>query len=215
MSERLLDLAMMNTMRCRFVSCLLAAVFGVALVQSGCATRIPVVLSEVAATDTLAFGRVHVTLSGPTTRAYPPTLRFFEVVNETTGERFRVDVQSDDASLFLKLPPGEYELSRVVINEGAFQAASNPGPLFRVEPDQINYVGTWQFGVASPTYDRKVLLSVANEVEAASRELETRYPELRGRGILTRLPDPPESITRLYEVDPYPLIWWFRRHHTS
>ena len=185
------------------------------LVHVGCATRLSPIPSNVHPAETVAFGRILIVLTGPTTRAFPPELRFFELVGKETGERYRVDVHSADAAIVLKLPPDQYELSRILINEGAFQAMATPGPTFRVNEGGINYIGTWQFGVASPTYDRKVLFSLGGDIERASEDLFGKYPQLAERALFTELPMPADTVTRLYEVDPYPLFWWFRRHHTS
>lgn len=183
--------------------------------QVGCATRVASTAPSLEPSDSLAFGRISVGLTGPTTRIYPPMVRFFEVTNHDTGERFRIDIQAVDSKLFLKLPPGSYELSRIMINEGAFQSLANPGPLFKVEPRKANYVGTWRVGVGSPTFNRKISVTIADDLSVASQELLSRYPRLSMPSITNQLPTPTESVTRLFETEPYPLIWWFRRHHTT
>lgn len=136
-------------------------------------------------------------------------------MNHDTGERFRIDVRAVDSKLFLKLPPGAYELSRIMINEGAFQSLATPGPTFNIEPRKVNYIGTWRVGIGSPTYNRKISVTIANDLSVASQDLLARYPRLSTPSITNQLPTPTESVTRLYETDPYPLIWWFRRHHTT
>ncbi len=181
----------------------------------GCATKLATIAPALEASDSVAFGRITVGLSGPTTRIYPPMVRFFELTNHDSGERFRIDVLDDDSDLFLKLPPGSYELSRIMINEGAFQSLANPGPMFKVEPRKANYVGTWRVGVGSPTFNRKISVTIADDLSVASQELLSRYPRLSMPSITNQLPTPTESVTRLYETEPYPLIWWFRRHHTT
>ncbi len=187
----------------------------VCLLNAGCATPIASVPLELHQDDTVAFGRVRVFLTGPTTRAFLPEMRFFELVSQETGNRYRIDIGSADAPMYLSLPPGKYELTRIMINEGAFQAMANPGPTFLVRPNRLNYVGTWQFEVSSPTYDRKVQLSAVMNLDKAIQDLRARYPKLSAAHVHALPLKPGSSVARLHEVDPYPLIWWFRRHHTS
>ncbi|MGH7256548.1 MAG: hypothetical protein ACREI3_12325, partial [Nitrospirales bacterium] len=78
----------------------------------------------------------------------------------------------------------------------------------------VTYLGTWRLGVSSPRYGREVLLSFVEELEETWPIVVDRYPGLRDRPITTVLPNPVLSETRLYEVPPYPRIWFFRRHHT-
>ncbi len=193
----------------------LALVLVLSAWQLGCATRVAPAAGSLEPSDSVAFGRIEVGLTGPTTRIYPPMVRFFELTNRDSGKRFRVDVQAVDSELFLKLPPGTYELNRLMINEGAFQSLANPGPTFSIEPQRANYVGTWRVGVGSPNFNRQISVTIANELPAASEALLSRYPRLSSPSIISQLPTPTESVTRLYETEPYPLIWWFRRHHTT
>ena len=184
----------------------------------GCATRVDPSPQQLAETEGLAFSRVRTVLTGPTTRAYLPELRFLELYNRTTKERFRIDVQQADSVIYLQLPPGEYELSRIMINEGAYQSAAAPGPVFRIPQipnGGVTYLGTWRLGVSSPRYGREVLLSFVEELDETWPIVIDRYPGLRDRPITTVLPNPVLSETSLYEVPPYPRIWFFRRHHTS
>lgn len=192
-----------------------AILLGCCLVLAGCATRLGPVPKAVTGKETIAFGHIAARLTAPSTRAYPPEIRFLELFNRETDERFRIDVQAAESRLVLAVPPGTYELSRIMINEGAFQAMANPGPTFRVATGTVTYIGTWTFGIAAPTYDRKIALTVSDDLGEAKAELASRYPSLSTRSITTELPTPPDSVTRLYETDPYPLIWWFRRHHTT
>lgn len=193
----------------------LALLLLVAAWQVGCATRVAPTAPSLEPSDTVAFGRITVGLTGPTTRIYPPMVRFFELTNHDSGQRYRIDVKAVKSELFLKLPPGTYELSRIMINEGAFQSLANPGPTFTIEARKANYIGTWQVGVGSPTFNRRISVTVGDDLAAASQDLLARYPRLSTPSITSQLPTPTESVTRLYETEPYPLIWWFRRHHTT
>lgn len=185
------------------------------LLLAGCATRVAPAASELKGNETIAFGRIAARLTAATTRAYIPEVRFFELIRHETGERFRVDVQAADAPLVLTLPPGTYELGRIMISEGGFQAMADLGPTFHVGADTVTYIGTWTFGIAAPTYDREIALTVSDELGQAREKLSSSYPALSARSITSALPSPQKSVTRLHETDPYPLIWWFRRHHTT
>jgi hypothetical protein len=165
--------------------------------------------------SSVMLGRVMTLLTGPTTRWYTPELRFFEVMNVSTHERFRVDVHSGDTWFVLQVPPGEYELSRLQISEGAFLGTAGLEPRFTIAEGQVTYVGTWRLGIESPQYDRSVLLSAIEEPQTAVNEALARYPTLHGRPVMTDLPKPSTVETRIYEVPPYPRFKWFRRHQTS
>jgi hypothetical protein len=183
--------------------------------MAGCVTTMPAHPEMVSGDGAVVIGRAMTVLLGPTTRWSTPELRFFEVINTDTHARFRVDVNSDDAWFVLPLPTGRYEVSRVQISEGAFLAMAGIQPGFRVVDDQVTYIGTWRIGVESPQYDRTMLLSAVADDEQSVREALAPYPALDGRPIATELLSPSTIEARLYEVPPYPRVWWFRRHHTS
>lgn len=187
----------------------------------GCATTLPALPSPSDFTQTapsdsaIIVGHVLTVLIGPTTRAYIPELRFFELVNTTTQDRVRVEVQSEDQWFIIPVPPGDYQLSRLQISEGAFLATAGLSPGFKTSEGQMTYVGTWRLGIESPQYDRSVLLSAVMEDEKVVRKVLAPYHSLQERTFTTELLNPALVETRLYEVPPYPRVWWFRRHHTS
>ena len=102
----------------------------------GCTTTLPPVpnlseLSEPLPLDrAVVVGHVMTVLIGPTTRWYPPELRFFELTNTTTQDRIRIHIESKDRWFILPLPPGDYELSRLQISEGGFLAMAGLSPGF-------------------------------------------------------------------------------------
>jgi hypothetical protein len=155
-------------------------------------------------------------LTGERRRIYEPAVRSFEIQNRRTGERFTVEIQSDDELFILPLAPGDYELIRVQISEGPFLSMAQLTALFSVGPDPITYLGTWRFGVDSPKYGRMVSISMVNDEEdrtQAVQSLGLRYPSLDHAVVATVLPDPSEVHTRLFEVMPYPRYpRYFRRH---
>ncbi len=189
-------------------------------VTSGCVTRLPVLLPSQAdplqAGESLVFGRVLAILTAPSTRTYEPEIRFFELLNRSSGERFVILVGSRDQVFAVKLPVGHYELSRVQISEGPFMSMADLEASFQVGADPIVYLGTWRFGVDQPRYGRMVLLSLVQDQEdrgRTEREILARFPALSGRPISTLLPAPATSESRLYEVMPYPRYSpYYRRH---
>jgi hypothetical protein len=191
----------------------------VLLTFGGCVTTLPASpdSSEVTLSSdgALVVGHVVTVLIGPTTRPYAPELRFFELINTATQERIRVDVESGDRWFIVPLGPGDYELSRIQISEGAFQATAGLNPGFKVIEGRITYVGTWRLGIESPQYDRSALLSAIEEDREVVRRAMISYDSSREYPFSTYLLAPTPIETRLYEVPPYPRFWWFRRHHTS
>jgi hypothetical protein len=187
------------------------------LVLTGCATEVPLTADSTDTGAALVVGRVTTVLTGERKRIYEPMLRTFELENQQTHERVRVDVQSDDAQFALSLPPGRYELSRIQINEGPFMSMAQLSASFALEQGAVTYLGTWRFGVDSPRYGRMVVLSmVVDEEDRAQAEqiIKQKYPIHETHSVVTLLPDPAESEARLYEVMPYPRYpRYFQRHY--
>jgi hypothetical protein len=187
------------------------------VVLAGCVTDLPPTVVPTEEATPLVIGRVTTVITGETRRIYEPTLRFFELVNRQTQERFRVDVESDDQQFVLSLPPGEYELNRVQINEGPFMSMAQLSASFALEQGGITYLGTWRFGVDSPRYGRMVVLSMIvdeQDRDQAEQIIKQKYPTQEIPAVVTVLPDPAESEARLYEVMPYPRYpRYFQRHY--
>ena len=183
---------------------------------TGCVTTLdPVSDTPLIANDPIVVGRAVTLLTGPTNRWYGPEVRFIELINRETGRRYQVMVESEDRQFAVEMPAGEYELSRVQISEGPFMSIADLNETFTVYPEQINYVGTWRFGVDMPKYGRQLLVSIIEDPddrsEAAHLFVE-QHPEWSDRPISTVLPEPVILESRLYEVAPYPRIHrYFRR----
>jgi hypothetical protein len=137
--------------------------------------------------------------------------------NQETHQRFRVDVQSDNEQFTLSLSPGSYELNRIQISEGPFMSMAQLSSSFALEQGAVTYLGTWRFGVDSPRYGRMVALSmVVDEEDKAQAEqmVKEKYQLPDAQALVTVLPNPTESETRLYEVMPYPRYpRYFQRHY--
>lgn len=188
--------------------------FGMHFLFLGCATDMAPLPASLSTDQTIVFGQVQASLTGPTTRWFTPQVRFFELMNLTTKERFRVDIESAESSFFLALPPGEYELVRLQINEGAFRSMTQLNSTFQVRRRELNYLGKWEVKIHPPTYLRLVDLSVETDLEDAKAEVLSLHPDLAGLPIKSQLPTPKDSETRLVEISPYPRVWWFCRHLT-
>ncbi|MGE0645475.1 MAG: hypothetical protein AB7P24_17590 [Nitrospira sp.] len=167
-------------------------------------------------TYSLVVGRVVTFLTGDRARRYLPEMRFLELEHQDSHARFQVEIDSSDETVALNLPSGSYRLTRVQISEGPFLSMADLPMAFTVDADVVTHVGTWRFGVDSPRYGRMVVASVVvDQAETVGTRdfLRERYPELQGRPLVERLPQPLQAEARLYEVMPYPRYpRMFRRH---
>ncbi|GKS57410.1 hypothetical protein YTPLAS18_09370 [Nitrospira sp.] len=166
--------------------------------------------------ESLVAARVITVLLERPGRMYDPSLIFFELQHEATGERFRVDVENADKVVVFQVPPGSYQVTRVQIGEGPFRSMANLALEFQVEGGRPVYLGTWRIGVESPRSDRKVLISTVNGSPEQDKDLGvvmTEYPEVTAQDFRVAALTPPETEARLYEVMPYPRYQpYFRRH---
>ena len=176
---------------------ILGLVLGIICGISGCAKEVLPLPKTLPQNQPVAFGKIQAFLTGPTNRWYVPQVRFFELENLTTKERFRVDVKSADSLFFLSLPAGEYELARVQINEGAFRSMAQLNETFEVSDEALNYLGKWELKIHPPTYLRLVDISVESDLEEAKAEVLSLHPDLAGLPIIAQLPTPKETESRL------------------
>jgi hypothetical protein len=141
-------------------------------------------------------------------------MRFLELEDKDSKQRFQVDIESPDRRFAIDLPSGKYRLNRVQISEGPFMSMADLDMTFSVEAGVITHVGTWRFGVDSPRYGRNVIVSIVPEEQAMARTfLNEQYPAFNESSMVERLPQPSQTEARLYEVMPYPRISrYFRRH---
>jgi hypothetical protein len=185
------------------------------LLLVGCVKDLPAVPEEGTVQSNVAVGRVVAVLTGARSRIYEPAVKSFEVQNRQTKDRFKVEMESSDRFI-VALPPGEYELTRVQINEGPFLSIAELASTFSVGHDPIIYLGTWRFGIDSPKYGRMVSVSMVDDEADRAQTLDVLIrndPSAAVDIVPTVLPEPPELQTRLYEVMPYPRIpRYFRRH---
>jgi len=186
------------------------------LYLQGCVTQLSAVPDDLSLPSNVAVGRVVAVLTGERSRIYEPAVKSFEVQNRQTKQRYNVQIDSDNESFILPLAPGDYELTRVQINEGPFLSMAQLASRFSIGQDPVTYLGTWRFGVDSPNYGRMVSVSMVTDEEDRAEALQTlghddQHADIQE--VATVLPDPPELQTRLYEVMPYPRVpRYFRRH---
>lgn len=187
----------------------------VCVTAAGCATELDARPDLADGTLPVVFGRALIVLTGPTTRWYHPTIRFVELEQQGTQQRFRVEMESRDILFTIPLPPGPYALTRVEISEGPFLAIADLSLTFTVHADRLTYVGTWRIGLESPHYGRMAVVSVVRDpvdrARAASQLVE-EHPSLSSHLVTESLPEPAATQVRLYEVASYPRVQpYFRR----
>lgn len=204
-------------MRHTIVSLLGCAVLsGASGLSSGCVAALPAIVKNEDLTGPMVVGRAVTVLTGERGRRFEPKVRFFEVENRDTHQRFNIDVDAQDRYFALALPSGDYRINRVQISEGPFMSMADLTATFSVGPQTVTHVGTWRFGVGSPGYGRMVAVSMVmtpEEVSKAREFLKSQYPEAEDHPLLDALPQPSQMETRLYEVMPYPRYpRYFRRH---
>jgi hypothetical protein len=192
------------------------SICALSLSLSGCATELPGTVAEADVSETLVVGRVVTLITGELRRIYPPELRSFEVTNTESQERFKVYVKSEDGYFSLSLPPGRYEMNRVQISEGPFLSMAQLAVSFTLQPDVMTFLGTWRFGVDSPKYGRRVVVSMIHDAQDQKRVrqfVKDSYPAFSTRPMVVLVPEPSHDEARLFEVMPYPLYSrYFRRH---
>jgi hypothetical protein len=192
-----------------------SCVVGLLLFQ-GCVNEIPAIPEEGPLHANVAVGRVVAVLTGERSRIYEPAVRSFEVQNRQTSERFMVQLEPNNERFIVTLAPGDYELTRVQINEGPFLSMAELASTFSLGRNPVTYLGTWRFGVDSPKYGRMVSVSMIKDEEDRAEVLHTlalRDPSFDLNTMTTALPAPTEMQARLYEVMPYPRVpRYFRRH---
>lgn len=182
----------------------------------GCVKEVVTVAPPEAAGMALVAGRAIAVITGDRARRYGPEVRRVELMHRQTGARYSVMVGGDKKTFALFLPVGEYEVTRVQINEGPFLSIAQLASSFSIGGESITYVGTWRFGVDSPRYGRMVLVSMIADDELRpliEETIRTQYPAFASESLTTVIPLPAETEARLYEVLPYPRYpKYFQRH---
>ncbi len=176
---------------------------------TGCVSGIPETAVD-SATHELAFGYVQVETKGPHPRIYPAKLRFFFLTNEETGERFRVNVDTESGVFSVRLPVGLYVVDRVQFSEGPFRVESHVQLTFRVSEKKLAYLGSWQIELETPRTIRHVRIRILEGEAEFSKKFSKRFG-LERTPIATVLPKPETFETRGFMVDGQPNARYFRR----
>jgi hypothetical protein len=183
---------------------------------SGCITDVPTTVQAEDGRMVLVAGRAIAVITGDRARKFAPEVRRVELLQRHTGVRYSVMVSGENKTFAFFLPVGEYEVTRVQINEGPFLSIAQLASSFSIGEESIVYVGTWRFGVDSPRYGRMVLVSMIADAELQpliEEMIRTQYPAFASESLTTVVPLPAETVTRLYEVQPYPRYpKYFQRH---
>ena len=165
--------------------------------------------------NAVVLGKITTKLIGPTRRYFQPAVQFFEVRHDDTKRLYRIDLNASDKPIVFTLPAGTYRLTRVMVNEGAFRAIANPELSFELEENRVNYVGTWEFRVASPTFNRTVQIVVLSQLDQTLTDIRKDHPSFASLSIVSQGLTPSSVKTRLYEVSPYPKFRYFNRHQST
>lgn len=179
------------------------------LVLLGCTVARPGV-SKSSSEQVLVFGYAHVVTHGQNPRRFPTHLRFISMRNMDTGERHRVDIQSDSDLFSLHLTPGHYSVDRVQFNEGPFMAESHVQFEFQVSHRRAIYIGLWKFEVETPRTVRLVRIHVVEGDPAFSQKFPVGSVSER-TPIEVELPQPNFLEARVFSVAPNPKVKYFYR----
>ena len=182
----------------------------------GCATEVPALVDQAQVPGSVVVGRVLAVITGERARRYEPAVRFLEVEERRTRERFSVEIKSGDRQFVIPLPAGDYLLNRVQISEGPFMSMADLAITFSVGKGPVTYVGTWRFGVESPRYGRMVVVSIVLDQQEKAQTLDflhEKYLALAQQPVEEMHPQPARTAAQLFEVMPYPRVSrYFRRH---
>ena len=184
------------------------AMFSLVLV-TGCVSA-PQQIPPDSTTHELAFGYVQVETKGPHPRIFPAKLRFFLLKNEETGDRSRVNVDTESGVFSVRLPAGKYVVDRVQFSEGPFRVESHVQLAFHVPEKKLAYLGSWHIELETPRTIRGVRIRIL-EGEAEFSKKFSMELGLARTPIATVLPRPETFETRGFMVDGQPNARYFRR----
>ncbi|MYD32019.1 MAG: hypothetical protein F4142_06900 [Nitrospira sp. SB0675_bin_23] len=161
-------------------------------------------------THELAFGYVRVETKGPHPRMYPARLRFFFLTNEESGERSRVNVNTESGVFSTKLRQGRYVVDRLQFSEGPFRVESHVQLTFHVPEKKLVYLGSWHIELETPRTIRGVKIRILEGETDFSKKFSAELG-LERTPIVTVLPKPETLETRGFMVDGQPNARYFRR----
>ncbi len=179
------------------------------VMATGCVSA-PQETSPDSMTHELAFGYVQVETKGPNPRIFPAKLRFFLLTNEETGERSRVNVDTESGVFSVRLPAGKYVVDRLQFSEGPFRVESHVELGFDVPEKKLAYLGSWHIELETPRTIRGVRIRILEGEAEFSKKFSTELG-LDRTPIATVLPQPETFEARGFMVDGQPNARYFRR----
>jgi hypothetical protein len=192
------------------------AILGILVGMSmGCAHQVPAHPSQEDLQEPLVFGHLQVWQEEPSGRIYLPELASLEFISKDSQKRYRVAIESASSYFFLSLKPGQYQVTRVFIQEGVFRSNAEVPINFEVPDQGVVYLGDWRFQVDSPNYTRALEVTIVSEPVKAMAEMTVRYPSLSSQLVLSSLAQPPILRAQLFEITPYPRFRYFNRHNST
>jgi hypothetical protein len=186
-----------------------------AAMSVGCVHQLAAHPAQANLKEPMVFGHIYVWQEQPSGRIFLPELATLEFITNDGHRRYRMEVDSASSYFFLPLDPGQYQVTRVFIQEGGFRASAEVPLAFEVPDQGVAYIGAWRFHIGSPNYTRELEVTIASEPLKALVELKVRYPSLSQNVIIPNLAEPSFMRSRLYEITPYPRFRWFHRHNPT
>jgi hypothetical protein len=181
------------------------------MMSVGCVHQLAADPAQEELREPIVYGQIDLWQEEPSGRIFLPELAAFEFINNDGGRRYRVVIGAATSFFFLTLDPGHYQVTRVFIQEGGFRASAEVPLGFEVPEQGIAYLGKWRFRIGSPNFMRKLEVKVFSQPIEALVELRVQYPSASLNAVKTRLAEPVELRSRLYEMTPYPRFRWFNR----
>ena len=202
----------------RIVSLLIFKIGWVGLMAGmtlGCVHQVVAYHPQESLKEPLVFGHIELWQAEPSGRRYLPELSKFEFIEKEGGRRYRMSINASSFYFFLSLNPGQYQITRVFIQEGWFRANAEVPLEFKVPEQGVAYLGMWRLQIGPPNFMRKLGVKVFSQPVEAMAELRMKYPAVSLNSVQTELAEPVELRSRLYPITPYPRFWWFNRQNPT
>jgi hypothetical protein len=181
----------------------------------GCAHQLPSHPPQEDLREPMVFGHIHVWQEEPSGRIFLPELASLEFISRDGQRRYRVEIEAASSYFFLSLDPGQYQVTRVIIQEGGFRSSAEVPLNFEVPEQGVVYLGGWRFQVDPPNYTRELEVTIVPEPVNAIVEMTVRYPSFASNVVVSSLAEPTLLRARLYEITPYPRFRYFNRHNST
>lgn len=201
---------MLNVLACRIAFIVILVGMSV-----GCAHQLPSHPAQEDLSEPLVFGHIQVWQKEPSGRIYLPELASLEFISKDGQSRYRVGIEAASSYFFLSLKPGQYQVTRVFIQEGGFRSSAEVPLTFEVPDHGVVYLGGWRFQIEPPNYTRELEVTIVSESVKAIVEMTVRYPTLSSNVVASSLAEPPLLRARMFEVTPYPRFRYFNRHNST